>query len=84
MTKKSKKKIERDIIKDAKTNPKRFWQYINKTTSIGQEVPHLVYEDNEGNEKNTTKDNEKAEVLADFFSSVFTEGDTRQIHQMTQ
>ena len=49
-----------------------------------QGVPDLVYEDDDGNEKNTTNDQEKAEVLADFFSSVFTEEDTRKMPHMTQ
>ena len=34
-----------------------------------------MYEDDEGNEKNTTNNNEKAEIFADFFSSVFTKED---------
>ena len=44
----------------------------------------LVYGDDEGNEKNTTNNQEKADVLADFFSSVFTEEDTRKMPQMTR
>ena len=84
MTKKSKKKIEREIARDSKANPKKFWQYVNKKTSIRQGVPDLVYEDDDGKEKNTTNDQEKAEVLADFFSSVFTEEDTRKMPHMTQ
>ena len=84
MTKKSKKKIEREIARDSKANPKKFWQYVNKKTSIRQGVPDLVYEDDDGNEKNTTNDQEKDEVLADFFSSVFTEEDTRKMPHMTQ
>ena len=84
MTKKSKKKIERDIARDSKANPPKFRQYVNKKTSIKQGVPDLVYEDDDGNEKNTTNNQEKAEVLADFFSSVFTEEDTRKMPQMTQ
>ena len=30
LTKKAKKKMEREIAKESKTNPKKFWQYVNK------------------------------------------------------
>ena len=67
--------MERDIAKESKTNPKKFWQYVNKKTKIKQGIPDLVYGDEDGKETSTTNDKEKAEVLADFFSSVFTEED---------
>ena len=69
--------------RDSKTNPKKFWQYIVKK-SIKQGVPDLISGDEYENETNTTNDKEKAEVPTDFFSSVFTEEDTRIIHNMKQ
>ena len=76
--------MERDIAKESKTNPKKFWQYVNKKTKIKQGIPDLVYEDEDGEEKSATNDKEKAEVLADFFSSVFTEEDTSNIPNLSQ
>ena len=84
LTKKAKKKMERDIAKESKTNPKKFWQYVNKKTKIKQGIPDLVYKDEDGEETSTTNDKEKAEVLADFFSSVFTEKDTSNIPNLSQ
>ena len=84
LTKKAKKKMERDIAKESKTNPKKFWQYVNKKTKIKQGIPDLVYEDEDGEETSTTNDKEKVEVLADFFSSVFTEEDTSNIPNLSQ
>ena len=52
---------------------------VNKKTSIRQGIPDLVYEDNDGNEKSTASDAEKAEVLPEYFSSVFTKEDTSKI-----
>ena len=52
----------------AKGNPKKFWQYINKTTKITTGIGDLETPSNEL----TGNDNEKAEILATFFSSVFT------------
>ena len=84
LTKKAKKKMEREIAKESKTNPKKFWQYVNKKNKIKQGIPDLVYEDDDGEETSTTNDKEKAEVLADFFSSVFTKENTNNIPKMTQ
>ena len=76
--------MERDIAKESKTIPKKFWQYVNKKTKIKQGIPDLVYEDEDGEDTSTTNDKEKAEVLADFFSSVFTEEDTSNIPNLSQ
>ena len=51
----------------------------NKKTSMRQGIPDLVYEENDGNEKSTASDTEKADVLSEFFSSVFTKEDTSKI-----
>ena len=37
MTKKSKKKIERDIARDSKANPPKNWQYVNKKQASNKE-----------------------------------------------
>ena len=29
--------MEREIAKESKTNPKKFWQYVNKKNKIKQE-----------------------------------------------
>ena len=44
LTKKAKRDAEREIAKEAKTNPKKFWKYISKKTKIRQGIPDLVYE----------------------------------------
>ena len=79
LTKKAKRDAEREIAKEAKTNPKKFWKYVSKKTKIRQGIPDLVYEDPDGNEQSTETDGEKAEVLSEFFSSVFTKEDTTNI-----
>ena len=44
-----------------------------------QGIPDLIYEDEDNNEKSTTTDKEKAEVLSSFFSSVFTHEDLQDM-----
>ena len=60
--------INKKIAQDIKTNPKRFWAYVNSKTKSKGEIPNLKTDD----DRNITENNsEKAEVLANFFSSVF-------------
>ena len=44
-----------------------------------QGIPDIVYEDEDNNEKSTTTDKEKAEVLSSFFSRVFTHEDLQDM-----
>ena len=55
----------------AKVNPKKFWQYINRATKTTTGIGDLETPSN----KFTGNDKEKAEILATFFSSVFTKED---------
>ena len=60
------KRQERKIANEAKSNPKKFWQYVNmriKTTLgiVDLETPQNTL---------TSKDAEKVEILANLFTSV--------------
>ena len=79
LTTKAKKDLEKKIAKESKTNPKKFWNYVSRKSKVKQGIPDLVYEDEDSNEKTTTSDKEKAEVLSNFFSSVFTHEDLQDI-----
>ena len=60
---------------NAMTNPKKFWQYINKRTKTTTGIAGLKNASSE-----LTKDDaEKAEVLAVFFSSVFSKENVDKI-----
>ncbi|KAJ8017543.1 hypothetical protein HOLleu_44974 [Holothuria leucospilota] len=64
--------MEKDIAKNIKSSPKKFWQYANSKCKIKSRIPNLKTNQAGGKIKMTKDDNEKAEVLAKFFSSVFT------------
>ena len=70
ITRKITKQFEKQIAKEVKTNPKKFWKYAQSKTKIRSSIPDL-FKDNEQKESTKT-DKEKADVLADFFTSVFT------------
>jgi hypothetical protein len=60
--------MEKDIAKNAKTNHKKFWQYANSKSGIAE----LKYKNDKGEINITECDKDKANVLANYFSSVFT------------
>ena len=75
--------MEKEIAKNVKSNPKMFWKYANSKRKTNTGISELKFKTEEGEERKTTTDKEKAEVLANFFSSVFTiepEGELPLIH----
>ena len=60
--------FEGQLAREAKTEPKRFWAYVKSKTKTRCKIPPLLKSDG----TLATIDKEKAEVLNNFFSSVFT------------
>jgi len=70
----AKRQHEKGIASSAKLNPKSFWAYIREQTKTRSGIGDLKTPDG----RTVTDDKEKAEVLNNFFSSVFTvEGDSQ-------
>ena len=59
---------EKEIANEAKTNPKKFWQYVNRRTKTTSGIADLETPNN----TLSSKDKKKAEISANFFTSVFT------------
>ena len=73
-TRRANSEFEKKIATEAKQNPKAFWNYTRKKTTIRQPVQDLVVEgDVEGNKITSAKG--KADALNSFFCSVFTKED---------
>ena len=73
----------KEIAKNVKSNPKMFWKYANSKRKTNTGISELKFKTEVGEERKTTTDKEKAEVLANFFSSVFTiepEGELPLMH----
>ena len=76
LTRKAKKKLEKHIARQAKSNPKAFWSYSQQKLKTKTGIPDLLKDPKMEKSKNkeyTKDDQEKADVLQNFFSSVFTE-----------
>ena len=57
------------------TNPKEFWKYAKRKLKIKTELSDIV----DSNGKLCNVDEEKAEILNEFFTSVFVNEDTENI-----
>ena len=68
-TRKTVKAKELELACNAKLNPKRFYQYVASKTKRKEEVANLLKDNGEL----TESDEEKANVLNNFFGSVFTQ-----------
>jgi hypothetical protein len=62
-----------NIAENVKHNPKKFWSYVQSKTKTCSSIPDLYIDSDK--KTLTSSDSEKANFLADFFSSVFTEED---------
>ena len=65
------KDFEKDIAKNIKSDPKSFWKYVNSKTKTSIGINLL--KDGDGNQ--IADNREKADLLNDFFSSIFTSED---------
>ena len=70
LIKKARRNMEKDISREAKDNPKTFWNHVNNKTKTKPGIPNLQKSDKK--DDITKNDKEKTEVLVDYFSSVFT------------
>lgn len=65
------KRQEEGIANDAKTNPKKFWNFIRSKTTMRTGVADVKKKDGSGVET----DKEETEILNTFFQGVFTNED---------
>ena len=79
LTRKKVKQKEKSIAENAKSNPKGFWNYVQRKSKTKSSIPNL-YTGEVNDKDNLSKDDkEKAEVLSSFFSSVFTKEDDNNV-----
>jgi hypothetical protein len=62
---------EMNLAENGKHNPKKFYSYIQSKTKTRTSIPDLYIDSDK--KTLTSSDSEKANFLADLFSSVFTE-----------
>jgi len=72
MTRKCIKDHEKRIAGNAKKNSKVFWAYVNSKTKLKAHIPDLYAKENAKLEIKANSNEDKANMLGEFFASVFT------------
>ena len=72
MTRKLQCDQEKMISQNAKSNPKKFWNYVNSRLKTRSGIADLEMDDTVNGGTLATTDQAKADTLSKFFSSVFT------------
>jgi hypothetical protein len=77
MTRDEEKYVEKQVAEHAKTNPKKFWNFVRRKTRIKEKIPKLELRSQQGQHREYAEaDRDKAKILQDFFVSVFTKEQT--------
>ncbi|XP_062579140.1 uncharacterized protein LOC134245717 [Saccostrea cucullata] len=82
LVRKARKKYEKNLAKEAKSNSKRIWQYINSKSKSRQGIADLCTDPRDPKSEKTDDDETKANILAYFFSSVFTKEPDGEVPQL--
>ena len=72
ITRKHQKQFERNLSHEAKSNPKKIWSYIKSKSKTKSGIGELLTDPSNSDSIKTDNDTEKAQILANFFESVFT------------
>lgn len=79
LVRQARKKFEENLAQEAKTNPKKIWQYINSKSKVKQGIGDLCTDPTNQKSPQTDDDTEKANILGNYFSSVFTKEPDNEI-----
>jgi len=80
----ARKDYEENLAKEAKTNPKKIWQYINSKSKTKQEITSLCQDPTDPKSTKVEGDEEKANILGSYFSSVFTKEPDENVPELKQ
>ena len=69
-TRKLLKQEQKSIAESNRTNPKKFWNYVNKFCRNENKMDHLII-DMDNKEYIVTSDKDKCSLFVNYFSSVF-------------
>jgi hypothetical protein len=79
LVKRARKDFERNLANQSKENPKVVWKYINAKAKTRAEIEELHVSPTDRDSATTKNDNEIAQILADYFKSVYCSENTSNI-----
>ena len=71
-TRKIRRSLENKLASEIKNNPKSFWKYYRSKTTLKEGIGKLNTGPLDPNSNVTNDDTEKANIFAEYFSTVFT------------
>jgi len=71
-----------NIALQCKTNPKKFWNFVNNKFKIKNKIGNLSIKNSLGSEETTNNDNTKAEILNICFTSVFVKEENTEFTRL--
>ncbi|KAK4321860.1 hypothetical protein Pmani_007323 [Petrolisthes manimaculis] len=71
LTRKAQKDCEREIARESKANPKKFWRYVKNKLKTSTGIADLKI-NTDGETEFARTDHDKAKALSEFFAEVFT------------
>ena len=83
LVRKEKREREKEIAQTSKSNPKNFWKYVNSKRKTSSGISEL-HTKRDNSTFIAESDEDKAEVLSDFLSSVFTKEPTGDLPNLRQ
>ena len=78
------KECEENLASQAKENPKTLWKYINSKSKRKEGVPDLCLDPEDPKSEKTSDSEQKAEMLAEYFTSVFTDEPEGEVPELTK
>jgi len=74
---------QQEVAAQCKENPKKFWKFINNKRNNRSGIGDLVTTDSHGNNVTITSNDDKANVLGNYFSQIFTK-ETKDIYDTSK
>jgi hypothetical protein len=66
-------KMECDkIAAECKSNPKKFWNYVNSRVKSSHDIGDIIIKTKNGAEETLKEDEDKANAFGDYFASIFS------------
>ena len=69
---------------ECQRNPPKIWQHVNRHTKSKTDIGDLKWHDKNGDEKIAESDDDKATILQNFSSSVYTVESDNDAHTKLQ
>jgi len=76
------KKQQCKVAKQCKSNPKKFWKYVNNKSKSQSKIGNIKTFDTDKNVSVANNDEDKANIFGDYFSGVYTQESVEEFKEL--